>query len=82
MIKATLSVLIFFYTLSYTSLANNLRGKPIIPVSNESIVSIARWVFPVFVGPRTAVILFFFHFYVWYNFFFTLPDIVAAIEQK
>ena len=38
-------------------LANNLKGKPIMPELNESIVSIARCVFPVFVGPRTAVIL-------------------------
>ena len=37
---------------------NTLNGNPIIPLSKESIVSIARWVLPVFVGPRTAVILF------------------------
>ena len=36
---------------------DGIKGKPIMPDSNESIVSIARWVLPVFVGPRTAVIL-------------------------
>ena len=40
------------------SLASNLSGNPIMPLSKESMVSIARWVLPVFVGPRTAVILF------------------------
>ena len=57
-IKATLSTAIFLITLSYTSLANNLKGNPIIPLSKDNIVSMARWVFPVLVGPRTAVILF------------------------
>ena len=38
--------------------ANNRKGKPIMPESKESMVSMARNVFPVFVGPRTAVILF------------------------
>ena len=63
-IKATLDGWHFFITLSYTSLANNLKGKPIIPESNESIVSIAKKVFPVLVGPRTAVILFPFQLFV------------------
>ena len=43
----------------FTDRLLNLRGNPIIPESKESIVSIARKVFPVFVGPNTAVILFF-----------------------
>ena len=49
---------VIMITLSYTSLASNLSGNPIMPLSKESMVSIARWVLPVFVGPRTAVILF------------------------
>ena len=43
---------------SKISLASSLNGKPIIPLSYSSIVSTAKCVFPVLVGPRTAVILF------------------------
>ena len=57
-IRATFSVPIFFTHLSKISLANNLRGKPIIPLSYSSIVSTAKCVLPVLVGPKTAVILF------------------------
>ena len=57
-IRATFSIPTLFIHLSKISLASNLRGKPIIPLSYFSIVSAAKCVLPVLVGPKTAVILF------------------------
>ena len=57
-IRATFSFPTYSTHLSKISLANYLSGKPMMPLAYSSIVSTARCVFPVFVGPKTAVILF------------------------
>ena len=51
------------------------------PLSKDNIVSIAIWVLPVLVGPRTAVILYLV-ISIFSILFFNLPDVVGAKEQK